>query len=84
MTNDQHAKGVRAKLEKEYGRDNLYEFYSAMYDVTVRGHTSHPDDNPYSLEAGEVIPYKLYELGAKTAEKLRSLLKKRMIEIENR
>lgn len=84
MTNEQHSKGVRAKLEKEYGRDNIYEFYSAMYDVINRGHTSHSDDNPYSLEAGEVIPFNLYKLGAQTAEKLRRLLKKRMIEIENR
>jgi hypothetical protein len=70
MTNRQHVDKILSKLEKDFGSDEVYDFFSAMYDVAVLGHSSQPGDNPHSLEVGELKSHKLYKLGAQTAERL--------------
>ena len=76
MTNKQHVEGILNKLEKDFGADIVYNFFSGMYDVTVLEHSSNTDDNPHLMEAGEVIQHQLYEMGAQAAEKLMDTINK--------
>jgi hypothetical protein len=55
-------------LEKRFGREAVYAYFSAFEDVVVRGHTSSRDDNPHFPE--EQPSHDLYQSGAVAAEKL--------------
>ena len=72
MDNHQHMERILKKLEKDFDPNVVYDYFSAFYDVTVLGHSSHPDDNPH--EPHEQPSHRLYKAGAVAAEELISLL----------
>jgi hypothetical protein len=62
-------KAAPGRLEAEHGPEHVYDFCSGFHDAVMRGHTSHPDDNPHMPD--ERPCFDLYQLGARTAEPLR-------------
>jgi hypothetical protein len=74
MNNQAHLQSILAALEKRFGADVVYDYFSAFYDVVVLGHTSHPDDNPHM--PNEQPCHVLYHTGAVAAERLLSQLRR--------
>jgi hypothetical protein len=68
MKSETYMEGALKALERQFGRNIMYPFYSAVYNVVVLGETSDRDDNPY--ETDEQPFYDGYHAGAVVAENL--------------
>lgn len=68
MSKETYMDGALKALESRFGRNIMYSFYAAFYNVVVLGETSHRDDNPY--EPDEQPWHDGYRAGAVAAEKL--------------
>ena len=73
MTNREHVESIIQVLEKQYGPDALYDYFSAFHDVVVLGHCRDEEDNPHLPT--ELPHHITYHLGSKGAQALVAQLK---------
>lgn len=68
MKKETYMDGALKALESRFGRNIMYPFYHAFYNVMVLGETSDRNDNPY--EDDEQPWFDSYHAGAVAAEKI--------------
>ncbi len=68
MNSLQHIEKSLREIEKKYGAEAAYDFFSGFHDVIVGGESSQENDNPHTPT--EQPSHTMYHLGARAAEGL--------------